>query len=61
MPEDAPRLPFEIDDVVDPSLVTGRAGAPLAIELFRQLGVAAMIDAQVVVKQRQRIAALAPA
>lgn len=54
MPEDAPRLPFEIDDVVDPSLVTGRAGVPLAIELFRQLGVAATIDAQVVVKQRQR-------
>jgi hypothetical protein len=61
MPEAAPWLPFEIDAVVNASLVTGRAGAPLPIELFRQLGVAATIDAQVVVKQRQRIAALPPA
>lgn len=54
MPQDPTRLPFEIDETVDPSLVTGRAGVPLAIELFRQLGVAATIDAQVPVKQRQR-------
>lgn len=54
MSQDTPRLPFEIDDAIDPTLVTGRAGVPLAIELFRQLGVAATIDAQVVVKQRQR-------
>jgi len=54
MPEDTPRLPFEIDDAIDPTLVTGRAGVPLGIELFRQLGVAATIDAQVRVKQRQR-------
>jgi hypothetical protein len=47
-------LPFEIDDTIDPTLVTGRAGVPLAIELFRQLGVAAVIDAHVPVKQRQR-------
>ena len=40
MADPSPRLPFEIDDAVDPSLVTGRAGAPLVIELFRQLGVA---------------------
>jgi len=54
MPESSPRLPFEIDDAIDPTLVTGRAGVPLVIELFRQLGVAATIDAQVGVKQRQR-------
>lgn len=54
MPEESTRLPFEIDAMVDPSLVTGRAGVPLAIELFRQLGVARAIDAQVQVKQRQR-------
>ena len=40
--------------MVVPSLVTSRAGVPLAIEMFRQLGVAATIDAQVLVKQRQR-------
>jgi hypothetical protein len=54
MPATSPRLPFEIDDTLDPSLVTGRAGVPLVIELFRQLGVAATIDAEVTVKQRQR-------
>jgi hypothetical protein len=47
-------LPFDLDEVVDPSLVTSRAGVPLAIELFRQLGVAGAIDAHVTVKQRQR-------
>jgi hypothetical protein len=54
MPQDTPRLPFEIDDTIDPTLVTGRAGVPLVIELFRQLGVAQAIDAHVAVKQRQR-------
>jgi hypothetical protein len=54
MPQEPTRLPFEIDDTVDPSLVTSRAGVPLAIELFRQLGVAATIDAEIAVKQRQR-------
>ncbi len=54
MPQESTRLPFEIDAVVDPSLVTGRAGVPLAIELFQQLGVAQVIDAQVHIKQRQR-------
>ena len=54
MPDTSPRLPFEIDDAIDPTLVTGRAGVPLVIELFRHLGVAATIDAQVGVKQRQR-------
>lgn len=54
MPETSPRLPFEIADGIDPSLVTGRAGVPLVIELFRQLGVAQAIDTHVTVKQRQR-------
>ncbi len=54
MPELSPRLPFEIDGAIDPSLVTGRAGAPLVIELSRQLGVARAIDTAVPIKQRQR-------
>lgn len=54
MPQDTPRWPFEIDDTIDPTVVTGRAGVPLVIELFRQLGVAQVIDAHVAVKQRQR-------
>lgn len=54
MPTKDARLPFEIDDTIDPTLVTGRAGVPLVIELFRQLGVAQAIDTHVAVKQRQR-------
>ena len=54
MPDTSLRLPFEIDETIDPTLGTGRAGVPLAIELFRQRGVAAGIDAHVPVKQRQR-------
>jgi len=54
MPDSSPRLPFEIDAAIDPSLVTGRAGVPLVIELFRHLGVAQAIDTHVAVKQRQR-------
>jgi len=54
MSNTSPRLPFEIDDTIDPTLVTGRAGVPLLIELFRQLGVAQTIDAEVAIKQRQR-------
>ncbi len=54
MSQDMPRLPFEIDDAIDPTLVTSRAGVPLGIELFRQLGVAQAVDAHVAVKQRQR-------
>jgi len=54
MPTENSRLPFEIDDTIDPTLVTSRAGVPLVIELFRQLGVAQAIDAHVAVKQRQR-------
>jgi len=52
--EDSDRLPFEIDERVDPSLVTAHAGVPLLIELFRKVGAAAVVDEQVVLKQRQR-------
>jgi len=53
MPAENLRLPFEIDDTLDPTLVTARAGVPLSLELFRQLGVVAAIDAHVHIKQRQ--------
>ena len=51
MPE---RLPFEIDDRIDPSLVTAHAGVPLVIELFRRVGAAQVVNEQVRIKQRQR-------
>jgi hypothetical protein len=54
MPEEPTRLPFEIDETIDPSLVTARAGVPLLIELFRQLGVAQAMDEHIRIKQRQR-------
>jgi hypothetical protein len=54
MPQETSRLPFEIADTSAPTLVTGRAGVRRVIELFRQLGVAQTIDAEVAVKQRQR-------
>lgn len=48
------RLPFEIDDRIDPTLVTAHAGVPLVIELFRRMGAAQVIDDAVRLKQRQR-------
>jgi hypothetical protein len=51
MPE---RLPFEIDERIDPSLVTAHAGVPLVIELFRRVGAAQIVTEQVRIKQRQR-------
>lgn len=33
-PSETARLPVEIDDRIDPSLVTAHAGVPLVIELF---------------------------
>ena len=55
MPELMPeRLPFEIDERFDPSLVTAHAGVPLVIELFRQVGAAQVVNGQVHIKQRQR-------
>lgn len=54
MPDTSPRVPFDLDATIDPTLVTGRAGVPLVIELVRQRGVAPPVEAQVLVKQRQR-------
>ncbi|MEX5215663.1 MAG: IS1380 family transposase [Nitrospiraceae bacterium] len=47
-------LPFEIDERIDPRLVTAHAGVPLVIELFRRVGAAQVIHAEVRIKQRQR-------
>ena len=48
------RLGFEIDDALEASLVTPRAGVPSLIEAFRQTGAAAIIDNWVKVKTRKR-------
>jgi len=48
------RLPFEIDDQIDPTRITAHAGVPLVIELFRRVGAAQVINEQVRIKQRQR-------
>jgi hypothetical protein len=48
------RLPFEIDDRIDPTLITAHAGVPLVIELFRRMGAAQVINDAVRIKQRQR-------
>jgi hypothetical protein len=48
------QLPFEIEDRIDPGLITAHAGVPLVIELFRRVGAAQVVNAQVRIKQRQR-------
>jgi hypothetical protein len=48
------RLPFDIDEKIDPTLITAHAGVPLVIELFRRVGAAQVVDTQVRIKQRQR-------
>lgn len=48
------RLNFEIDAALEPSLITPRAGIPSLIEVFRQTGAAAVVDAKVYVKTRKR-------
>jgi hypothetical protein len=48
------RLGYELDDRIEEALITGHAGVPLVIELFRASGAAAVMDAQVVLKQRAR-------
>jgi hypothetical protein len=48
------RLPYEIDDRLDPSLVTAYAGVPLVIELVRRVGAAQVVNERVRSKQRQR-------
>jgi len=54
LPSEPPQLPFEIDDRIDPGLITAHAGVPLVIELFRRVGAAQAVDDQVRLKQRQR-------
>ena len=48
------RLPFELDEKIDASLVTAHAGVPLVIELFRSCGAARRMDQAVVTKRRKR-------
>jgi hypothetical protein len=48
------RLPFDIDDRIDPTLITAHAGVPLVIELFRRMGGAQVINDEGRIKQRQR-------
>jgi len=48
------RLPFDIDDQIDPTLITAHAGVPLVIELFRRVGAAQIVNEQVRIKRRQR-------
>lgn len=48
------RLPFEIDQEVDESLLTAHAGIPLLMEFYRASGVADVVEARCSVKQRKR-------
>ncbi len=54
MPSANVRLPFDIDDQIDPTLITAHAGVPLVIELFRRVGAAQIVNEQVRIKRRQR-------
>jgi hypothetical protein len=48
------RLPFELDQRAETGLITAHGGVPLVIEAFRTSGAAAVLDASVVIKRRQR-------
>jgi len=48
------RLGYELDDRIEEAMITGHAGVPLLIELFRASGAAEVMDAQVQLKQRAR-------
>jgi len=48
------RLAFELDSVVDDSLLTARAGVPLPLEMFRSLGLAQAVEREVKLKERDR-------
>lgn len=48
------RLPFELDDQIDETLVTAHAGVPLVAELFRACGAAEVMDERASPKQRRR-------
>ncbi len=45
---------FEVDEVVDSSLLAASGGGRPAIDLFRQLSVAKIIGQHVRIKQRER-------
>jgi hypothetical protein len=47
------RLPFEIDNRIDPTPITSHAGVPLVIELFRHMGAEQVVNDKVLIKQRQ--------
>jgi hypothetical protein len=49
-----PRLPFEIDQEVDESLLTAHAGIPVLMELYRKAGLADLVDTRCSVKLRKR-------
>lgn len=53
------RLPFELDQRSETGALTAHGGVPLVVEALRTSGAAAVLDAGVVIKQRQR--GLAPA
>ncbi len=48
------RLPFELDQRAETGLITAHGGVPLVIEAFRASSAAAVLDASVVIKRRQR-------
>ena len=48
------RLPFELDVRAEAGVLTAHGGVPLLIEAFRTSGAAALVDASVVIKRRQR-------
>jgi len=50
----AARLDFEIDSELESGLITGHAGVPGLIEVFRQTGTAAVIDREIQLKSRRR-------
>ncbi|MFZ3012088.1 MAG: hypothetical protein WA045_00145 [Nitrospira sp.] len=54
MPSERARLPFEIDRRINSGLITAHAEVPLVIELFRRVGAAQIVEAQVQIKQRPR-------
>lgn len=48
------RLPFEVDERIDPSMITAHAGIPLALELFRASGAADLMNRVASAKRRNR-------
>lgn len=48
------RLPFELDDKIDETLITAHAGIPLMAELFRACGAAEVMERRASPKQRNR-------